>query len=77
MFETAGGLSLSLNFWYQSQKSQYQFQILSPISKVSVSVKKIETVYTALSLILNMKKLVLHIPGTYVTVTILPWSLCC
>ena len=36
MVETDVGLSLFLNFWYQSQKSQYQFQILSPISKVSV-----------------------------------------
>ena len=31
MFETDDGLSLSLNFWDQRQKSQYQSQFLRPI----------------------------------------------
>ena len=56
MFETADGLSL--NFWYQRQKSQYQSQLFRPIYKVSVS--KFDTNFKSLSL--NMQKLVLHIP---------------
>ena len=50
MFETDDGLSLSLNFWYQRQKSQYQSQFLRPIYKVSVSVSKFDTNFKSLSL---------------------------
>ena len=48
MFETADGLSL--NFWYQRQKSQYQSQFFRPFYKVSVLVSKFDTNSKSLSL---------------------------
>ena len=63
MFDTDDGLSLSLNFWDQFINSQSQSYNMIPIFKVSISLWKIETGYTALilKLSLNMQKLVLHI----------------
>lgn len=67
MFETDNGLSL--NFWYQRQKSQYQSHFFRQIYKVSVLVSKIDTnSKNWYWVFLNIQKL-LHIPGKKITGT--------